>query len=48
MEARLNVDKLDWAPPDWLETEDVIAVQRGPEPGGAAASTAHSARRCAA
>ena len=35
MEARLNVDKLDWAPPDWLDTEDVIAVQRGPEPGGA-------------
>jgi NADH-quinone oxidoreductase subunit I len=34
MEARLNVTKLDWTPPDWLETEDVIEVQRGPEPGG--------------
>ena len=27
---------------------EVVAVQRGPEPGGAGASTAPSARRCAA
>src|ERR671936_2060798 len=34
MEARLNTGKLDWTPPGYLDTADVIAVQRGPEPGG--------------
>src|SRR6266511_1521288 len=34
MEAKLNADKLDWMPPGWLETADVIEVVRGPEPGG--------------
>jgi NADH-quinone oxidoreductase subunit I len=34
MEAKLNADKLDWTPPGWLDTADVIEVVRGPEPGG--------------
>ena len=32
----------------YLKDDDVVAVQRGPEPGGAGAPTAPSARRCAA
>jgi NADH-quinone oxidoreductase subunit I len=35
MDAKLNTDKTGWAPPGYLETEDVIVVARGPEPGGA-------------
>jgi NADH-quinone oxidoreductase subunit I len=34
MEAELNADKLDWTPPGWLETADVIEVVRGPDAGG--------------
>src|SRR5881227_2623054 len=34
MEAELNIDKADWTPPGYLDTADVIEVQRGPEPGG--------------
>jgi NADH-quinone oxidoreductase subunit I len=34
MEAKLNTDKLDWTPPGWLDTADLIEVVRGPDPGG--------------
>ena len=36
MRPELNTDKADWAPFDYLDSADVISVQRGPEPGGAA------------
>src|SRR4029450_6432580 len=37
MEARLNTGKTDWTAFPYLENqEDVIAVQRGPKPGGVA------------
>ncbi len=31
----------------YLKDDSVVEVQRGPEPGGSAAPTAPSARRCA-
>ena len=34
MEARLNTEKADWEQFPYLDSADVIAVQRGPEPGG--------------
>ena len=34
MEAKLNTDKTDWEQFPYLDSADVIAVQRGPEPGG--------------
>jgi NADH-quinone oxidoreductase subunit I len=35
MQARLNTDKTDWEQFPYLDSEDVISVQRGPQPGGA-------------
>jgi NADH-quinone oxidoreductase subunit I len=34
MEAKLNKDKADWEQFPYLDSADVISVQRGPEPGG--------------
>ena len=36
MEAKLNTEKADWSPFPYLDSQDVISVQRGPEPGGVA------------
>ena len=48
MEAKLNTEKASWSGVPYLHSDDVIAVQRGPEPGGAGgASRGRSARRCA-
>ena len=35
MEARANTENADWTAFGYLESDDVIAVQRGPQPGGA-------------
>jgi NADH-quinone oxidoreductase subunit I len=35
MEAKANTENADWTAFPYLESADVIAVQRGPEPGGA-------------
>jgi NADH-quinone oxidoreductase subunit I len=35
MEARLNAEKTDWEAFPYLDSADVISVQRGPAPGGA-------------
>ena len=35
MEARANTENADWTAFPYLESDDVIAVQRGPQPGGA-------------
>jgi NADH-quinone oxidoreductase subunit I len=35
MEARLNIEHTDWEAFPYLQSDDVIEVQRGPEPGGA-------------
>ena len=34
MEANLNTDKTDWEQFPYLDSADVISVQRGPDPGG--------------
>ena len=34
MEAKLNTEHTDWEQFPYLDSADVIAVQRGPEPGG--------------
>jgi NADH-quinone oxidoreductase subunit I len=34
MEANLNVDKADWERFPYLDSADVVSVQRGPQPGG--------------
>jgi NADH-quinone oxidoreductase subunit I len=36
MEAKLNTERTDWEAFPYLDSADVIAVQRGPEPGGPA------------
>src|SRR5918996_385253 len=35
MEPKLNTENADWSPFPYLDSQDVISVQRGPEPGGA-------------
>jgi NADH-quinone oxidoreductase subunit I len=35
MEARLNIEHTEWEAFPYLSSDDVIEVQRGPEPGGA-------------
>ena len=34
MEAKLNTEKASWSGVPYLHSDDVISVQRGPEPGG--------------
>ena len=35
MQAKANTENADWTAFPYLESDDVIAVQRGPQPGGA-------------